>query len=92
MGTLVIPNTVCMIKNCPHPEAARKLIDFILSPEVEESLAYSDSAQIPLHPGVKKPDHVKVPGKDFKAMEVDFEKAALDYDRCQEFFREIFIK
>jgi iron(III) transport system substrate-binding protein len=92
VGTLVLPNTVAMIKNCPHPDEAKKLIDFILSPEVEERLAFSDSAQIPLHPGVKKPDHVKVPGQDFRAMEVDFEEAAKTYDRCQAFFREIFLK
>jgi iron(III) transport system substrate-binding protein len=92
MGTLVIPNTVAMIKGCPHPDAAKKLIDFILSPEVEERLAHSNSAQIPLHPGVKRPDHVKIPGRDFKAMEVDFEMAAKDFDTCQKYFRELFIK
>jgi len=91
-GTLVIPNTVAMIKNCPHPEAAKKLIDFILSHEVEEALAFGDSAQIPLHPGVKKPAHVKVPGKDFKAMKVDFEKAAKDFDRSQKIFGKLFVK
>jgi len=92
LGTLLIPNTVAMIKGCPHPEAAKTLIDFILSPEVEERLAYCDSAQIPLHPGVKKPDYVKVPEKDFRAMEVDFEKVAEKYDDCQAYFRELFIK
>ncbi len=92
MGTLVIPNTVALIKNGPHPEAAKKLIDYILSKEVEERLAHSSSAQIPLHPGVKTPDHVKVPGKDFRPMEVDFEQAAKDFDRCQAFFRTLFIQ
>jgi iron(III) transport system substrate-binding protein len=92
LGTLVIPNSVAMIKDCPHPEAAKRLIDYILSPEVEEKLAFADSAQIPLHPGVNKPDHVKVPGKDYKAMEVDFEKVADRYDACQEFFRKLFLK
>jgi iron(III) transport system substrate-binding protein len=92
LGTLVIPNSVCMIKNCRNSETAKKLIDFILSPEVEEKLAFSDSAQIPLHPGVKKPDYVKVPGKDFRPMKVDFEKVAADFDRCQEIFRRLFVK
>ncbi|MBU0755859.1 MAG: extracellular solute-binding protein, partial [Planctomycetes bacterium] len=91
-GTLVLPNTVALIKGGPNPEAAKKLIDYILSPEVEEKLAFSDSAQIPLHPGVKKPDHVKVPGVDFRAMEVDFDRAAEGYDSCQKYFQEIFIK
>ena len=92
MGTLLLPNTVAMIKNCPHPETAKKLIDFILSPEVEEKLAFGDSAQIPLHPGVRKPDNVKVPGKDFRAMKVDYEKAAEEFDARQEYFADLFLK
>ena len=92
LGTLVLPNTVAMIKGGPNPEAAKKLIDYILSPEVEEKLAFCDSAQIPLHPDVKKPDHVKVPGVDFRSMKVDFEKAAAQFDQCQDFFKEVFIK
>ena len=91
-GTLVLPNTVAIIKGGPNLENAKKLIDYILSPEVEEALANGDSAQIPLHPGVKKPDYVKTPGKDFKVMKVNFEQAAKDFDRAQEMFREIFIR
>jgi len=91
-GTLLIPNSVAMIKGAPHSEAARKLIDYILSPEVEEKLAFSDSAQIPVRSGVKRPDYVKVPGKDFRAMIVDFDKAAGEYEKRQEFFREIFLR
>jgi iron(III) transport system substrate-binding protein len=91
-GTLVIPNSVAMIKGAPHPEAARKLIDYILSPEIEEKLSFASSAQIPIRPGVKKPDHVKVPGADFRAMKVDFERAAEEYEKRQEFFREVFLK
>lgn len=91
-GTMVIPNTVAMIKGCPNPEAAKKLIDYILDKKVEAALAKGDSAQIPLHPGVETPDNVKVPGKDFRPMEVDFEKAAKGFDKCQKFFRECFNK
>ena len=92
MGTLVLPNTVAMLAGCPHPEAAKRLIDYLLSPEVEAALARCDSAQIPLHPGVERPEGVKVPGKDFRAMEVDFERAAREFDACQEFFRRLFIR
>jgi len=91
-GTLLIPNSVAMIKGAPHPEAARKLIDYILSAEVEEKLAHATSAQIPLRPGVRKPDHVKVPGADFRAMTADFEKAADEYEKRQDYLREIFLK
>ncbi|HMP16289.1 MAG TPA: extracellular solute-binding protein, partial [Gemmatales bacterium] len=30
-GTLYLPNTLALIRNAPHPEAARKLIDYLLS-------------------------------------------------------------
>lgn len=48
--TIVIPNSVAMIRNCQHPQAAEKLIDFLLSEEVEILLAESASRQIPLGP------------------------------------------
>lgn len=92
MGTLVLPNTVALLAGCPHPKTGKRLIDYLLSPEVEARLALCDSAQIPLHPGVSAPEGVEVPGKDFRAMAVDFEQAARDYDACQAFFRELFIR
>src|SRR5262249_54816970 len=39
MGTLFIPNTVALIRGSPHSAAARTLIDFLLSPQVEAALA-----------------------------------------------------
>ena len=47
LGTLFIPNTVAIIKGGPHPEAARRLVDYLLSPPVEIGLAEGDSAQNP---------------------------------------------
>src|SRR5262249_34302893 len=47
LGTLFIPNTLAIIKGSPHPEAAKKLVDYLLSPAVEEKLAAGASAQIP---------------------------------------------
>ena len=51
MGTLFFPNTLSVIKGCPHPDAARKLIDYLLSPEVEAegSRLRAGAAQIPLN-------------------------------------------
>ena len=39
LGTLFIPNTLALIKGSPHPEAARALADYLLSPEIETALA-----------------------------------------------------
>lgn len=47
-GTLVIPNTVGLVAGAPNPEEGRRLIDFILSPAVEEALALSPSGNVPV--------------------------------------------
>lgn len=57
-GLVVIPNTVAIVRGAPHPEAARRLVDFLLSREVEALLAAGPSAQIPVRAGVPRPDHV----------------------------------
>jgi iron(III) transport system substrate-binding protein len=88
-GTLFIPNTVAVIKGCPHPEEARKLVDFLLSADVERRLALSASAQIPLNPAVDAPIRVETP-KTVKAMLVDFDKAADLWDQAAFFLRDQF--
>ena len=89
IGTLFIPNTVCMIKNGPNPEAGKKLVDYLLSREVEERLAFSPSAQIPVRDGVKSPPHVPRPS-EIKAMGVDYEKIAEQMRPSARFCRELF--
>jgi iron(III) transport system substrate-binding protein len=46
--TLAIPNTVAIIKGAKHRAAAEKLVDFLLSEQVELELARSKSRQDPL--------------------------------------------
>jgi iron(III) transport system substrate-binding protein len=77
MGTLFIPNTVAVIRGCPHPESARRLVDYLLSPEVESQLAESASRQAPLNPQAtaRLPKPLETTAT-VKAMRVDFEKAA----------------
>jgi iron(III) transport system substrate-binding protein len=76
LGTMVIPNTVCILKDAPHLGDAKKLVDFLLTKEVERKLAFGLSRQIPVRPDVEHPPETKVPGKDFRAMKVDWETAA----------------
>jgi iron(III) transport system substrate-binding protein len=47
-GTLLIPNTVALIANAPHEAGAKQLIDFLVSAEVEEMLARSESGNYPV--------------------------------------------
>ena len=71
MGTLVIPNAAVLIAGAPHPEAARRFIDFLLAPETEQALAESEAAQMPVRPGLPSPEGLPALA-DLKAMEVDY--------------------
>ena len=75
LGCFIVPNAVLLIKHGPHPEAGRKLIDYLLSRETEKKLAYSDAAQIPLHPGVETPPDVRRL-ETLKVMKVDYAMVA----------------
>lgn len=89
IGTLLIPNTVSLIKGTPHPDAAKKLIDFLLSEEVESLLAFSDSMQIPVRDHVKKPEHVPSLS-DIHVMQVDYSAIAEQMERAFTFSRQLF--
>jgi iron(III) transport system substrate-binding protein len=93
LGTLYIPNTLAVIKGCPNPEGARKLVDYLLSPEVEKKLAESASRQIPLNPEVraKLPSQIETP-LTARPLPVDFERAADLWDEVQTFLREEFLR
>lgn len=91
LGTLFIPNTLAIIKGGPNPAAARKLVDYLLSPAVESKLALCPSAQIPLNPAVDTQPRVETP-KTVKAMQVDFAAAAKQWDAAAKFIQEEFLK
>jgi len=91
IGTLILPCTVAMIKGDPHSSEAKKLIDYLLSKEVEEKLALGRSAQIPLRPGIKKPSHIKAM-EDIVMMKVDYSQIAAQYLSSQETMKELFLK
>jgi len=71
MGTLIIPNCAVLITGSPHPDAARRFIDYLLQPETEKVLAESEAAQIPLRPGVPVPAGV-IPIERLKPMSVNY--------------------
>ena len=52
IGVPVMPNMVSLVSGAPHPEEGKRLIDYLLSPEVERKLAESEAVQIPLHADV----------------------------------------
>jgi iron(III) transport system substrate-binding protein len=84
VGTLIMPNMVVMIKGGPHPEPAKQLIDYLLSAEVEEQLALSPAAQMPLGPGVKTPERGPTLAS-VKGMDVDYVQVAEMLEKIQPF-------
>ncbi len=75
MGTLLLPNTLAVVRGAPHPDTARRLIDYLLSPAVEARLARGPSGQIPLNPRTQARSRLVLP-QPFRTMEVDYERAA----------------
>jgi iron(III) transport system substrate-binding protein len=86
LATLFIPNTVALIKGCPNPEGGKKLIDYLLSPEVEAKLAKAESRQIPLNPAVKANRiDAPLPNWDLYGTIVDFARIVDQWDEAQRF-------
>jgi iron(III) transport system substrate-binding protein len=51
-GPLLIPNAASLVKGGPNPEAARLLLDHLLSPDTERVLARGESRNIPSNASV----------------------------------------
>ena len=86
MGTLIMPNMLNLVKNSPHPENGKKLIDFLLSKQTEAVLAIS-CAQMPLHKGVETPDGI--PSLDnIVPMKIDYAATAHKLEEIQNYLKE----
>lgn len=91
IGTLLIPNTVALIKGAPHPKEAKVFIDYLLSRKVESKLAFSESAQIPVRDGVNKPSHIPEISS-IGVMEVNYYKVAENMGKAAKFCQSLFIR
>jgi iron(III) transport system substrate-binding protein len=91
LGTLFIPNTIGLIQRGPNAEAAKRLIDFLLSAEIEAELAKNASRQIPLNPAVKAdlPASILRP-EQVHSMPIQVEAVVDVWDRSQTALRQIF--
>jgi iron(III) transport system substrate-binding protein len=90
-GTLLIPNTVAILRGAPHRAAAERFVNWLLSPAVEARLAASPSRQIPLHPGVAVPDDAYLPGRDFTTLDVNWLAVARAIEACEKEFRALLV-
>lgn len=91
IGTLLIPNTVALIRGAPNADAGRELIDFLLSPAVELRLAQGRSIQIPLNPAVTSANNAPRL-RDIRTMGVDWDAVADALPRSIGFVKETFIR
>ena len=91
IGTLLIPNTVALIRNAPHPEDGKRFIDYLLSREVESKLSFCESAQMPLRNNVKTP--ASVPEfSSINYMDVDYYEIAENMDNAARFCQKLFVR
>jgi iron(III) transport system substrate-binding protein len=90
LGTLFIPNTLAALKGSRNPQAAERLADYLLSADVEMSLASGPSAQIPLNPAVEIPLRVETPAT-VHAMEIEWQEAVRLWDETVHFVAEQFV-
>ena len=66
-GTLTIPTTVGLVAGARHPDTAKQLIDYLLSPEVERRLIEAQFAGWSVRGGGEQP---------IKPMQVDYREVA----------------
>lgn len=90
-GTLLVPNTVCLLAQAPHPDAGKRFLDWVLRPETEAELAASRSAQVPVRAAVPRPAHVADP-RAFHAMKLDLRTAGESITARTRELQEIFLK
>lgn len=87
MGTLIMPNMVCLIKNSPNQKDGKKLIDYLVSSEVEKSLAFAMCAQMPLRHYVRTPADVLTIAA-IKGMDINYYDVALKIEDIREFLKQ----
>jgi len=86
IGSLIMPNTVCLIKKSPNVENAKLLYDYLLSVQTEAKLAKS-CAQMPLHVGVEVPEDI-LSLDNITPMKIDYDKTSLKLEEIQDFLKQ----
>lgn len=84
-GALVIPTAVVLMRGGPHTANGKKLVDYLLSADVERQMAEA-AAHMPLRPNVPTPANVRRVS-DIRAMMADYAKVAAEIERIQPWLR-----
>jgi len=91
MGTLLMPNTVALIEGAPHAKEARRLIDYLLSEQVEGALAHASSRQMPVRTGVSAPDDMPSLSH-LRGMDIHPQAVADQMEASSAWLRETFLR
>ncbi|MCU0692265.1 MAG: extracellular solute-binding protein [Polyangiaceae bacterium] len=86
LGVLVIPTAVVVLRGSPHPDEARRLVDYLVSAEVEKKLAES-AAHMPLRDGVVVPPSIRS-ASSLRTMQVDYGRVASEMETQQPWLRQ----
>lgn len=86
LGVYLVPNAVLILRGAPHPEPAKRLVDYLLSPETERKLAAADCAQLPLRAGVAPPPELP-PVTGLQRMTADYAEVAAKMRELQPWLR-----
>ncbi len=89
LGALFIPNTLCLIRGAAHRASAEALMQYLLTPQVEQKLAEGPSAQFPLHADATA--QPRIADASVRGMDVDFSAAADAWETASQFFREEYV-
>lgn len=84
VGTLVMPTAVVLLKG-PHQDAARALVDWLVSAEVDKRMA-EFAAHMPLRRGVQVPGVRSA--ESFRAMQVDYARLGEQMEKIQPWLKQ----
>lgn len=89
MGTLVVPNTVALLKGGPNSDNGKKLVEYLASQEVEKKLVESGFCEVPIHEENK---NISTTAAKVKTMKVSFEDIFKNVEQVKTELSDIFVK
>ena len=82
LGTLIIPSSVCLIQQAPHPAQAKQLLDYLCSAGVENQLTQIHIGYRPVRPSTTT--------ETAKPMQVDFAEVLKHLETSSQWTKEHF--
>lgn len=86
LGTMMIPNTVAILKDCPDPQPARDVVEYLVTPATEQGFASSPAGLAPL--SGRSFDNARLPDLGKAApMRVDYERMGANWEKTEQFLK-----